>query len=110
MFVRDIPVSTFYWDIWVQSSFGWCALLFIVLAMRYSAWRWPRFEALLLAYAALGPILMHAAGPETVHAVANNWSFVIVPVAMFFEGFLIRAGLASAHGRQRAAGGGVGAR
>ncbi len=25
------------WDIWVQSSFGWCALLFIVLlAMRYT--------------------------------------------------------------------------
>jgi signal transduction histidine kinase len=90
MFVRDIPVNTFYWDIWVQSSFGWCALLFIVLAMRYSGRRWPRFEAILLAYAALGPIWMHAAGPEKVHAVASTWSFVIVPVAMFFEAFLIR--------------------
>ena len=90
MFVRDIPVSTFVWDIWVQSSFGWCALLFIVLAMRYSGAKWPRFEKLLIAYGVLGPVLMYAAGPEKLHVVANNWSFVIVPVAIFFEGFLIR--------------------
>jgi len=91
MFVRDIPVSTFVWDIWVQSSFGWCALLFITLAMRYSSLKWPRFEKFLIAYAALGPVLMYVAGPEHLHRVANNWSFVIVPVAMVFEGFLIRA-------------------
>ena len=90
MFVRDIPVSTFVWDIWVQSSFGWCALLFIVLAMRYSGVAWPRFEKLLIAYGVLGPILMYAVGPEKLHIVANNWSFVIVPAAVFFEGFLIR--------------------
>ncbi len=90
MFVRDIPVDAFYWDIWVQSSFGWCALLFIVLAMRYSGQRWPRFETVLLAYAALGPVAMYAGGPDRLHAVASNWSFVIVPVAIFFEAFLIR--------------------
>jgi signal transduction histidine kinase len=90
MFVRDIPVSAFYWDIWVQSSFGWCALLFIVLAMRYSGLRWPRFEKLLLAYAAAGPILMYLAGPVKLHAVASNWSFIVVPAAVIFEGFLIR--------------------
>jgi signal transduction histidine kinase len=90
MFVRDIPMGTFHWDIWVQSSFGWCALLFIVLAMRYSGRRWPGFEAALLAYAALGPIAMYAGGPERLHAVASNWSFVIVPVAVFFEAFLVR--------------------
>jgi signal transduction histidine kinase len=93
MFVRDIPVSTFIWDIWVQSSFGWCALLFIVLAMRYSGLRWPRFEKALLAYAVAGPVLMYAAGPARLHAIASNWSFVIVPVAIFFEGFLIAAAL-----------------
>jgi signal transduction histidine kinase len=90
LFVRDIPVSTFAWDIWVQSSFGWCALLFIVLAMRYSQLKWPRFEKLLVVYGALGPVLMYVAGPERLHSVANNWSFVIVPVAIVFEGFLIR--------------------
>ncbi len=90
LFVRDIPVDAFYWDIWVQSSFGWCALLFIVLAMRYSGQRWPRFEAVLLAYAALGPVAMYAGGPDRLHAVASNWSFVIVPVGVFFETFLIR--------------------
>ena len=90
MFVRDIPVDAFHWDIWVQSSFGWCALLFIVLAMRYSGRRWPRFEAVLLGYAVLGPIAMYAGGPERLHAVASNWSFVIVPVAVFFEAFLMR--------------------
>jgi len=90
MFVRDIPVSAFHWDIWVQSSFGWCALLFVVLAMRYSGLRWPRFEKVLLLYGAAGPVLMYLAGPEKMHAVASNWSFVIVPVAIFFEGFLVR--------------------
>lgn len=90
MFVRDIPVSTFYWDIWVQSSFGWCALLYIVLAMRYSGITWPMFDRLLIAYGVLGPVLMYAAGPESIHAVANNWSFVLVPIAIFFEGFLVR--------------------
>lgn len=90
MYVRDIPVSAFFWDIWVQSSFGWCALLYIVLAMRYSGVRWPRFETALLIYALAGPLWMLVAGPTRLHAVANNWSFVIVPVAIFFEGFLIR--------------------
>src|SRR4051794_2032782 len=93
MFIRDIPVSTFLWDIWVQSSFGWCALLFVVLAMRYSGLRWPRFEKALLAYAALGPVLMYAGGESRLHSTANNWSFVIVPVAIFFEAFLIREAL-----------------
>ena len=89
MFVRDIPLPAFYWDIWVQSSFGWCALLFIVLAMRYSGLRRPRFELLLLAYAVAGPVLMYLAGPVKLNTVASNWSFVIVPIAIVFEGFLI---------------------
>jgi len=93
MFVRDIPVPAFYWDIWVQSSFGWCALLFIVLAMRYSGLRWPRFEMALLLYAIVGPLLMYFAGPTRLHAVASNWSFLIVPVAIVFEGFLVRAAM-----------------
>jgi signal transduction histidine kinase len=90
MFIRDIPVPAFYWDIWVQSSFGWCALLFVVLAMRYSHLQWPRFEKDLLAYAVLGPVAMYLAGPAKLHSVANNWSFVIVPIAVVFEGFLVR--------------------
>jgi signal transduction histidine kinase len=93
MFVRDIPVSAFYWDIWVQSSFGWCALLYIVLAMRYTGTRWPRFEKLLIAYGVAGPILMYLAGPSRMHAVASNWSFVIVHVGILFEVFLIKAAL-----------------
>lgn len=91
MFVRDIPVSADLWDVWVQSSFGWCALLFVVLAMRYSGVRWPRFEIGLLAYAVAGPALMLVAGPRHLHTVASNWSFVIVPLALFFEGFLVQA-------------------
>lgn len=93
MVVRDIPLPAFYWDIWVQSSFGWCALLFVALAMRYTGLRWRRFEALLLAYAVSGPLIMYLAGPQRLHVVASNWSFVIVPVAIFFEGFLIRDAL-----------------
>lgn len=90
MFIRDIPVPAFYWDIWVQSSHGWCALLYMVLAMRYSGVRWPRFETGLVIYGVLGPIIMYLAGPSKIHAAANNWSFLIVPVATFFEGFLVR--------------------
>jgi signal transduction histidine kinase len=93
MFIRDIPVPAFYWDIWVQSSFGWCALLFNVFAMRYSGMRWARLEKCFLLYAVLGPIAMYLAGPVRLHAVASNWSFVIVPLGIFCEGFLIRTAL-----------------
>lgn len=90
MFARDIPVSAFYWDIWVQSSFGWCALLFTVLAIRMAGLHWPRFEKVLLAYAVLGPTLMYLSGPQHLHHVANNWSFVIVPTAAVFDALLLR--------------------
>lgn len=90
MFIRDIPVAAFYWDIWVQSSHGWCALLYVVLAMRYSGLRWQRLESALIGYGLLGPVVMYLAGPAHIHTAASNWSFVMVPVAVFFEGFLIR--------------------
>lgn len=90
MFVRDIPVPAALWDVWVQSSFGWCALLFIVLAMRYTGVRWHRFEGALAAYAVAGPVLMLAVGPARMQTVASDWSFAIVPIAVFFEGFLVR--------------------
>lgn len=90
MFIRDIPMPAFYWDIWVQSSHGWCALLYIVLAMRYSGLHWRRLEAALIGYGLLGPVVMFLAGPAHIHTAASNWSFVMVPVAVFFEGFLIR--------------------
>ena len=93
MFVRDIPISAFYWDIWVQSSFGWCALLFTALGMRFSGLRWPLVEKAFIVYGALGPLFMYIGGPDRLHMVANNWSFVIPPVAMFFAGFLIRVAL-----------------
>ena len=93
MYVREIPVSAFHWDIWVQSSFGWCALVFILFAMRYSELRWPRFEKALLAYAVIGPVVMWSGGPARLHAIASAWSFVIVPIAMVFEGVLIRGTL-----------------
>lgn len=93
LFIRDIPVAAFYWDIWALSSFGWCALLFIVLTLRFTGLRWPRFETGLAIYAVTGPFLMYLAGPAQLHAVANNWSFVIVPVAIFFDAMLIREAL-----------------
>jgi signal transduction histidine kinase len=95
MLIRDIPIPTFYWDIWVQSSFGWCALLFNVYAMRYLGTRWRLMETSFLIYAALGPIAMYLAGPSNLHAVASNWSFAIVPLGIFCETFLIRATLRS---------------
>ena len=95
MFVRDIPVSAFYWDIWVQSSFGWCAFLFNVFALRYSNVHWPWLEKSFFAYAILGPIVMYFAGPIKLHAVASNWSFVIVPLGIFCEAFLIRTAIRS---------------
>ncbi len=95
MFIRDIPVPAFYWDIWVQSSFGWCALLFNVFALRYSNVHWPWLERSFLIYAVLGPIVMYLAGPIKLHAAASNWSFVIVPLGIFCEAFLVRTALRS---------------
>lgn len=93
MLVRDIPVPTFYWDIWVLTSFGWCELLFVALAMRYCGLRWRRFEAVLLLFGALGPILMYLGGPARLNSIGNTWCFGIVPVTVFFEAFLIREAL-----------------
>jgi signal transduction histidine kinase len=93
MFIRDIPVPAFYWDIWVQSSFGWCALLFNLFALRYSNVHFPWLEKSFLVYAALGPIVMYFAGPIELHAAASNWSFVIVPLGIFCETFLVRTAL-----------------
>jgi signal transduction histidine kinase len=88
--VRDIPVPTFYWDLSVYSTFGWCSLLFNVFLMRYLGLHWPRFERLLALYGAFGPILMYLAGPARLHAVANGWLVLMIPVGLFFGAFVIR--------------------
>lgn len=95
MFIRDIPVPAFYWDIWVQSSFGWCVVLFNIFALRYSRIRWPWLEICFLIYALLGPFLMFLADPIKLHAAASNWSFFIVPLGIFCEAVLIRTALRS---------------
>jgi two-component system, NarL family, sensor histidine kinase UhpB len=90
LIVRDIPIASFPWEIWVYSSFGWCALLFTALAMRYCAIQRPGADWLLTAYALLGPVWMYLAGPNGVHIAANNWNFVIVPIAIFVDVSFIR--------------------
>jgi hypothetical protein len=89
LFVRNIPMPTFYWDIAEKGAFGWGSLLSVVFVMRYLDLRWPRFEKLLAVYAALGPILMVIAGPARLHAVVNDWLFGIIAVATFFEARLV---------------------
>jgi signal transduction histidine kinase len=85
LFIRDIPVPAFYWDIWWASFYSWAQLLYIVGAMRYSGMHWPRCERMLLVYGALGPLLMYVGGPAHLHAIANTWNLAIAPVAIFFE-------------------------
>ena len=88
--VRDIPVPAFHWQICVYGAFGWVSLLFIVFLMRYLDLRWPRFERILVIYAAFGPVLMFAAGPVRLNAVADSWLFLMIPVGMFFAALMIR--------------------
>ena len=64
MFIRDIPIPTFYWDIWGQSSFGWCALLYTALGDAFSGLRWPLVEKAFVVYGALGPLVMYIGGPD----------------------------------------------
>ena len=43
-----------------------------------------------MIYAAFGPVLMFAAGPVRLNAVADSWLFPMIPVGMFFAALMIR--------------------
>ena len=90
LFVRDIPVSAFYWELFTLSSLGVCAVLGVFMMMRYSGWRLLRLEQAMWIYLLAGPPLMWVAGPQRLYTVASLWVVPTVIGMVFFAGVMTR--------------------
>lgn len=89
-YLREIPISHFYWEWFAHSSLGWVMALLFVFSMRYLGLRRPRFERALWICGLIGPALMFAAGAERLFAAAALWFATLFPVSLFLWGILIR--------------------
>ena len=90
LFVKDIPVPTFYWELFTLSSLGVCAILGVLMMMRYCGWRRPRLERVMWIYILAGPALMWLAGPQRLYTVASLWVVPTVMGMVFFAGVMTR--------------------
>jgi two-component system, NarL family, sensor histidine kinase UhpB len=90
LFVRDIPVSAFHWELFTLSSLGVCAVLGVFMMMRYSGWRLPRLERAVWIYLLAGPPMMWLAGPQHLYTVASLWVIPTVVGMVFFAGVMTR--------------------
>ena len=90
LFIRDIPVSAFHWELFTLSSLGVCAVLGVLMMMRYSGWRLPRLEQAMWLYLLAGPPLMWLAGPQRLYTVASLWVIPTVVGMVFFAGVMTR--------------------
>jgi signal transduction histidine kinase len=89
-YLREIPISHFYWEWFAHSSLGWVMVLLFVFSMRYIGLRRPRFERGLWIYGLIGPALMFSTGAERLFAAAGLWFATLFPVGLFLWGILIR--------------------
>jgi signal transduction histidine kinase len=87
LYVRDIPVPTFYWELAIRSAFHGFALLLALFATQYAAgpapgWRWLRL--LLWVLLPLVPISFLLGGADGLFVLSNFWNattFVAVSAA-----------------------------
>jgi signal transduction histidine kinase len=88
LYVRDIPVPTFYWELAIRSAFDDFALLLALFATQYAAgsstagWRWLRI--LLWLMMPLVPISFLLGGADGLFMLSNFWNvttFVAVSAA-----------------------------
>jgi signal transduction histidine kinase len=76
LYVRDIPVPTFYWELAIRSAFYGFALLLALFATEYAAgsersWRWLR--ALFWGMMTLVPVTFFLGGPGALFVLSNFW-------------------------------------
>ena len=76
LYVRDIPVPTFYWELAIRSAFHGFALLLALFATDYAAgpgksWRW--LKALFWGMLAVVPVTFFLGGPGALFVLSNFW-------------------------------------
>ena len=76
LYVRDIPVPTFYWELAIRSAFHGFALLLALFATDYAAgsarwWRWLR--TLFWGMMVLVPVTFFLGGPGALFVLSNFW-------------------------------------
>ncbi|MBK7473819.1 MAG: sensor histidine kinase [Betaproteobacteria bacterium] len=76
LYVRDIPVPTFYWELAIRSAFHGFALLLALFATDYAAgtarwWRWLRIA--FWGMMALVPVTFFLGGPGALFVLSNFW-------------------------------------
>ncbi|MEO7762539.1 MAG: hypothetical protein ABIS68_11590, partial [Casimicrobiaceae bacterium] len=77
LYVRDIPVPTFYWELAIRSAFHGFALLLALFATDYApgpgrSWRWLR--PLLWTMIPLVPISFLVGQPGALFVLSNLWT------------------------------------
>ena len=89
LYVRDIPVPTFYWELAIRSAFHGFALLLALFAIEYAAGprsNWRRLKALLWAMMVVIPVTFLLGRPESLFVLSNFWhviTFSAVSAATF---------------------------
>lgn len=76
LYVRDIPVPTFYWELAIRSAFHGFALLLALFAIEYSALggRWSRWlRRLLWVMMPLVPLSFLYGGSDALFLLSNFW-------------------------------------
>jgi len=76
LYVRDIPVPTFYWELAIRSAFHGFALLLALFATQYAAgnarsWRW--LQALFWIMMALVPVTFLLGEAGALFVLSNFW-------------------------------------
>ena len=79
LYVRDIPVPTFYWELTIRSAFHGFALLLALFAIQYAAGQangWRKLKALLWAMMAVIPVTFLLGGAGALFVLSNFWHVV----------------------------------
>ena len=89
LYVRDIPVPTFYWELAIRSAFHGFALLLALFAIEYSALGGPwsrRLRRLLWVMIPVVPLSFLFGGSDALFLLSNFWhvtTFIAVTGATF---------------------------
>ena len=82
LYVRDIPVSTFYWEIAIRSAFSGFALLLALFALDYALSRWmssrwqTALRVVLWTTMVLVPVSFFFGGADLLFELTHFWNVV----------------------------------
>jgi signal transduction histidine kinase len=79
----DIPVPTLVWETLIVASLIWVVVAMMMFALRFAGLRRPWLERAALAYAAVAPLLLWAAGLGRIFGVANGLLLMLLFVGVY---------------------------